>query len=189
MEKIIWEVRYRSLIGVVRYCKKCSQKKKYICSGQFRINAQRKSLDIWLIYKCSYCDTTWNSEIYSRINPQSLSLERLEKFHRNDSELVRKYGMDVGFLRRNGAEVYLPDYEIIGDEICIGAAKELRIVSQYPCSLKVSTILREKLSLSRKEFEKMLICGEIRSHSMDDLTKCKLNQGIIVLIGYGTDSR
>ena len=105
MKKITREVQYRSPVVAVRYCKKCGRKSRFLCTGLFRVNANRKCLDIWLIYKCASCDTTWNSTIYSRIAPQSISPVLLEKFHANDSELAGEYAMDVALLRKNGARV------------------------------------------------------------------------------------
>lgn len=186
MQKIIWEVQYLSPPLAVKYCKKCGKKSDYICSGLFRVNAQRKYLDIWLIYKCSNCDTTWNSTVYSRINPQSLSPELLEQFHTNDSNLVEQYAMDIELLRRNGAEVGLPNYRITGDKICIGNPTELHIISKYSCQLKVSTILREKLYLSQKAFDQILACGQIKSISGLDLKKCKLHSEVVLTIGSDT---
>ena len=98
MKKIVWEIEYFSLPPVIKYCKKCREKKAFICSGQFRVNAQRKSLDIWLIYKCSSCDTTWNATLYSRISPQSLNPELLEAFHRNDEMLIEQFAMNADLL-------------------------------------------------------------------------------------------
>ncbi|MEM1484469.1 DUF1062 domain-containing protein [Oscillospiraceae bacterium PP1C4] len=183
MQKIIWEVQYLSPPPVVRYCKKCGKKSEYICSGLFRVNAQRKYLDIWLIYKCADCDTTWNATIHSRINPQSLSPERLEQYHKNDSELAKQHAMDMELLRRNGAEVGSPDYTIVGDEVCVDKPTELHIISKYSCRLKVSTILREKLSLSQKAFDQMLACEQIKSISELDLRKCKLSGEAVLMIG------
>ena len=88
MEKIVWEIQYLSILPVLRYCKKCGKKSTFTCSGQFRINAQRRCLDIWLIYKCSSCDTTWNATIYSRVSPQSLPMGLLDNFYKNDEEFV-----------------------------------------------------------------------------------------------------
>ncbi|SMD15890.1 DUF1062 domain-containing protein [Sporomusa malonica] len=186
MQKITWEVQYLSPPLAVRYCKKCGKKSEYLCSGLFRVNAQRKYLDIWLIYKCSNCDTTWNSTIYSRTNPQSLSPELLEQFHTNDSNLVEQYAMDIELLRRNGAEVGLPNYRITGDEICIDNPTELHIISKYSCQLNVSTILREKLYLSQKAFAQMLSCGQIKSISGLDLKKIKLHNEVVLAIGSNT---
>lgn len=50
-------------------------------------------------------------------------------------------------------------------------------------SYKVSTLLREKLGLSRKVFDEMLDCGIIRSNSGVDLKKGKLNYEIMLDIG------
>ena len=182
MQKVIWKVQYLSPPPAIRYCKKCGKKSDYICSGLFRVNAQRKSLDIWLIYKCAQCETTWNSTIYSRINPQSISQERLEQFHTNDRSLVEQYAMNTEILRRNGAEVGLPDYIIVGNEICVDTRTELHIISKYPCQLKVSTILREKLNLSLKVFEQMSACGQFESAAGVDLRKTKLNSEFVLTI-------
>ena len=72
MKKIIWEVQSLSLLPVLKYCKKCGRKNLFACSRQFRVNAQRRYLDIWLIYKCCDCNTTWNATVYSRISPQAI---------------------------------------------------------------------------------------------------------------------
>jgi hypothetical protein len=189
MKKAIWEVQYISPPPAIRYCKKCGKKSEYICSGFFRVNAQNKSLDIWLIYKCAHCDTTWNSTIYSRVNPQSLSQELLEQFYTNDSNLVEQYAMNVEMLHRNGAEAGLPKYKILGDEICLDAPTELHIISKYPCKLKISAILREKLHLSLKTFEQMLDCGKIESTEGLDLRKCKLNGEIVLAIHDGISTK
>lgn len=183
MEKITWKVQSLSRPLAVRYCKKCCKKSEYISSGLFRVNAQRKHLDIWLIYRCSNCSATWNSTVYSRINPQSLSPELLERFYTNDSSLVEQYARDIELLRKNGAEVGFQDYRITGDGFCFDHPAELHILSKYACQLKVSKIIRQKLSLSKQAFDQMLDRGQIRSNSGLDLKKCKLNYEAVVIVG------
>lgn len=70
---------------------------------------KKKTLDIWLIYKCVHCNTTWNSTIYSRVSAQKLGAALLEKFHNNDKNLAAKYAMDISLLQRNGATLKKPD--------------------------------------------------------------------------------
>ena len=48
MEKKMWEIQFLSLPHILKHCKKCGKKMAFTCSEQFRINAQRKYLDIWL---------------------------------------------------------------------------------------------------------------------------------------------
>lgn len=182
MKKIVWEVQYLSPPSVVRYCKKCGKKAEFVSSGMFRINGQRKYLDIWLIYKCSDCDTTWKSTIYSRINPKCISNDLLEQFHMNDSALAEKYAMDVELLRRNGVEPGIPAYKVVGEEICLNIPIHLCIISEYPSQIKVSTILREKLSLSQSAFENMLVSGQIRSMFGLDLKKSKLHTEVNLIM-------
>ena len=185
MKKIVWEIEYFSLPPVIKYCKKCREKKAFICSGQFRVNAQRKSLDIWLIYKCSSCDTTWNATLYSRISPQSLNPELLEAFHRNDEMLIEQFAMNADLLHKNGVEMGLPSYAIIGEDFSPTEAVTLEIKSKYFVHIKVSAIIREKLHLSQKDYLQLIDNGKIRSIPDLDVHKCRLKNGITVV--FNTD--
>ena len=89
---------------VVKYCKKCRKKAEFASSGAFRVNAQRKSLDVWLIYKCKKCNTTWNLTILSRVASGAIPPELLCGFLDNDTELAIRYATDIALIKRNGAE-------------------------------------------------------------------------------------
>lgn len=186
MEKITWDIQYISPPPAIKYCKKCGKKTEYIYSKLFRINAQRKHLDIWLIYKCSDCDSTWNMTIYSRINPKSIAPEILDGFHSNNEELAKRYAMDTELIRKNGAEVGLPKYEILGANINFNIPTELHIKSSYPSRLKISSLLREKMNLSQNAFEQMITSGSIRSTSGLDLKKCRLQADAMLIIDKWT---
>ena len=144
MQKIVWEVQNLSLLPVLKYCKKCGRKSQFICSRQFRVNANRRCLDIWLIYKCSDCNTTWNAAVYSRISAQAFNPALLERFHKNDKDLVEEYAMDSRFLQENGAETGLPGYAVIGDCFSLNKAVELKIKSKYSLPVKISSVVRGK---------------------------------------------
>lgn len=186
MNTIIWEVKYLSRPKVNRYCKKCRAKREYISSESFRVNAQKKHLDIWLIYRCAHCGTTWNLTIYSRINPHSISREMLCKFTCNDSDLARQYAMDTDLIKKNGAEAETMPYSIIGDDIDPFTAVRVKIVSEYPSKLRLSKILREKLLISRKTFDEMVSWGMIRTENGADIRKCGLQRETIVTIDFAS---
>ena len=90
---------------VVRSCRRCRKKTTFFSSGLFRVNGQKKKLDVWLIFKCSVCNTTWNLTILSRVAPRSIPFGLLSGFHENDAELAELYASDVELIRRNGAEL------------------------------------------------------------------------------------
>lgn len=180
---IIWEIQYCDPPAVVRYCKKCGKKSEYICSGEFRVNAQQKALDIWLIYKCIHCNTTWNSTIYSRVSPQKLGITLLEQFHSNEKNLAMQYAMDFSLLQRNGAEIKMPAFQVIGEDISLEKAVCVKIQSQYVLPLKVSSVLRTKLGISQRKFDTLLLNNRIQGNTGQDLKKCKLSSsGIIITI-------
>lgn len=104
MKKTYSGAQYPDAPAAVRYCKRCGVKTEFYSSGLFRMNAHQKNLDVWLIYKCSKCGTTWNMTVFTRVNPRSLSPELLEGFQNNDAEIALRYARDSALIKRNGAE-------------------------------------------------------------------------------------
>ena len=181
MREIQWEVQYLALPPVRKYCKKCNETMQFVCSGRFRVNAQKKRLDVWLIYRCSGCDTVWNAALYTQIHPDSLPPGWLEGFSRNDPALVERFVMDTGLLRKNGAEPELPSYSILGETFSPEETVLLTIKSGYSMPLKVAAILKEKLGWSRRELEQRIARQTIRSIPECDLSRCRLQSGIVLL--------
>lgn len=174
MHTVKWDIQYISPPPVIKYCKKCGKKTEYICSGLFRVNSQRKYIDIWLIYKCSDCQSTWNMTIFSRISPKSIDPELLEEFQTNNKDLAMKYAMDTTLINKNGGEAGLPDYKILGPAVNFTFPVKLQINSPYPSRLKVSALLREHMNLSQSTFEQMVVNGSIQSPCGLDIKKCRV---------------
>ena len=182
MKKIAWEVQYLSLPTVSKHCKKCGVKTQFTCSEKFRVNAQRRALDVWLIYNCPDCNTTWNARVYSHISPQSINPIQLEGFHKNEQSLVETYAMDRDFLYRNGVdEVEIPPYSIIGDDFLSNENVELTIKNSYPLPVKVSTLIKEKLHLSHTAYLRLIDNKNIKSIPELDLRKCKLKKNMTLV--------
>lgn len=127
------------------------------------------------------CDTTWNATIYSRVSPQSLPTDLLDDFYKSNEELVEHYAMNGDFLRGNGVEVGLPSYSVVGNNFSLDETVELEIKSKYSCSMKVSSIVREKLHLSQKKYLQLILNGRIKSISDQNLKSRRLKNGIILV--------
>ena len=136
---------------------------------------------IWLIYKCACCNTTWNSAIYSRVPPQKLGTNLLEQFHCNNKILATQYAMDIPRLQRNGAEIKMPAYQVIGEDISLEKPVRIKIQSQYVLPLKISSILRTKLGISQREFNAVLLNNRIEVDTGQDLKKCKLSSSEVIV--------
>lgn len=191
MNDIKWTIQYDRPPAPVRYCKKCNTRQEFISSGQFRVNAQGKYLDIWLIYKCSCCSSTWNAAIYSRVNPGSLPPGLLSRFHGNDPSLAMQYAMDTGFLRKNGAGIQLPSHRVEGPVFQLAdspASAEpvssivLWIDNPYPLPVRVHAILKSKLRLSQSRLDLLADSGRIQCADGRELKKSRTENHIKLYI-------
>ena len=86
-------------------CGGCGKKQEFINSYRFRVNANGKSVDVWLIYRCKKCKHSKNLTIYERTLSGKIPEELFESFMNNDMETAMKYGSDIDFLKRNNAEL------------------------------------------------------------------------------------
>lgn len=182
---IIWSLRVKAAPTADRYCKRCGTKTAFASSGLFRVNAQQKSLDVWLIYKCTVCDTTWNLTVLSRVAPRSIPPVLLRGFYENDGELALRYAADAALIKRNGAQPGQPDIEVVGADIAHGESVRIRLIPEQPLEIKAATVLRKKLGLSGSEFDKLLASGTLVCVSGHDLQKSKLSGEIIVELRHG----
>ena len=90
---------------VYHRCGGCGKKQEVVNSGKYRVNANGKSVDVWLIYRCKKCKHSWNLTIYERTNPGKIPAELFEAFLENDQDTAMAYGRDIDFLKRNHAEL------------------------------------------------------------------------------------
>lgn len=104
---------------IIRNCPGCGTKKHYVNTGNFRINANGRRIDVWLIYQCEKCKSTYNLTILERVRPEDISPDSYRKFLSNDRELAIEYGCNRQILSKNRAE---PDWEHISYEITGGEA-------------------------------------------------------------------
>jgi hypothetical protein len=93
-----WSLRPLELPRPWRYCASCSTARAFVCSERFRVNAQKKALDVWLNYRCECCEDVWKFPLLER-RPVSALGPALDDFARHDPALVWKYAFDIPRLR------------------------------------------------------------------------------------------
>lgn len=161
LKKYQWELIPDSLPIVKRSCPKCNEKTNYINSEKFRINANKNNIDIWLIYKCEKCKSTWNMTIYERIKPCNISKHEYDRFLSNDRELAREYAFNLGIYSKNKAEVILEhiNYTLVQRKLEAYYIREnefvIELVCKYPIELRVDKLLSDILGISRSKIKSM----------------------------------
>jgi hypothetical protein len=179
IKTVLWNIVPLSAPTVVKNCSKCGGQAEFACSGNFRINAQQRNLDVWLIYQCKHCQTTWNMELYSRVKPNQLPPDLYDHFLHNDSATAMKYAFDRQVLDRNKATANYEavEYVIQGKTEWDRTDDEIMLVinSAYAIPLRADKILCEQLHLSRKDITKLFQSGTIVNLSNDKNEKAKIN--------------
>lgn len=179
METIRWKIVPAAAPDVLKACSKCGRNASFECTGRFRINAQQKKLDVWLIYRCRECKTTWNMELLSRVAPDRIPRRLYEKYLANDAQTAMRCAFDAQLLKRNGAA---PDY---GSAVCNAEGEDilkisegkimLELVPPYPLGLRAGRLLGARLGLSGSRMDALYRAGAVVSLSSEKGEREKLS--------------
>ena len=182
-----WRLVPAGLPTVLRYCTKCGNESEFACSGNFRVNANQNNIDIWLIYQCQSCNTTWNMEILSRISSGRIDKELYHKCINNDRELAARYAFDTVLHSKNKSTLFYDNmtYDILGDIPELSAVRgeiTIEITSDYPVDIRLDRILGRQLGISRESIKRMTKNGSLYAEGIKDISKAKLKTGIMLHI-------
>ena len=186
----IWEVKARNTPLLKRKCNHCNSDRFY-CSEKFRINAQKKNIDIWLIYNCIKCDNTYNMTIFSRTKPEMINKDLLNKFSENKTEIAWKYAFSRETSRKNNVELdfgsveYDIQYEYISVEDILnfdGDIATFKIKYPFDFNLKLSAVIRICFKLSANKLNKLIQAQVISIQEKHLQKKHKVKNGDIVRV-------
>ncbi|SFH75683.1 DUF1062 domain-containing protein [Amycolatopsis regifaucium] len=139
---------------------------RFRASGKFRVNANRKLIDVWLLVLCTACGDTAKLTVLERANVRTVRPELLDRLHDNDAGLTAELLQDPVVRRRNrialdwdnawrldtGGSNHL-DREVIDVSVRFGARIPVRPVR----------LIAEGCALSRAEVERLIVEGNLVS--------------------------
>ncbi|WP_107102067.1 DUF1062 domain-containing protein [Streptomyces silaceus] len=96
----IWVVMPTCLPTVVRRCHACASE-RFRANGRFRVNANHKLLDAWVLVLCASCGDTAKLTVFERTNVRSVRPDLLDRMHDNDPSLAAELLQDPVVQRRN----------------------------------------------------------------------------------------
>lgn len=162
---LVWRAVPKHTPVVHRRCSRCNTRTEFVSSDKFRINGSGRKLDVWLIYKCTLCNQTWNSTILTRVSPESIGAELYQAMLDNDAATAWRYAFDLEILKRNQVEAD-PNvaYEIEGEHPELGTAKslELKLDVPLPINARLDTLLSQQLGIARKRLHALFEQGALR---------------------------
>ncbi|MFC7263398.1 DUF1062 domain-containing protein [Streptomyces lutosisoli] len=160
-----WVVAPTCLPLVLRRCHACASE-RFRTSGKFRVNANHKLIDAWLLALCTGCGETTKLTVLERMHVRSVRPELLDRMHDNDPDLAAELLQDPVVRRRNrialdwdnawrldtGGSDHL-DREVIDVSVRFAARIPVRPVR----------LIAEGCGLSRAEVERLITDGKLVS--------------------------
>lgn len=160
-----WVVIPTCLPLILRRCHACASE-RFRASGKFRVNANHKLLDAWLLALCTACGETAKLTVLERMNVRCIRPALLDRLHDNDPGLTAELLQDQVVRRRNRialdwhnawrldrAESVPLDREVIHVSV--------RFAAQIP--VRPERLIAEGCGLSRAEVERLITEGKLVS--------------------------
>ncbi|MCA0011606.1 DUF1062 domain-containing protein [Mesorhizobium sp. B292B1B] len=156
--RIRWMIAPQAAPRPLTTCNRCGGVKAHRSSGKFRVNANGKRIDAWLIYRCVECDNSWNFGIFERRNRRDIEPALLRALESNDPELARRHAFDVIALRGQVGRVEeFPDVAVhktaLGGTSEAASVLELQVGLEMPISLRLDRLLANELGISRSRLQ------------------------------------
>lgn len=183
--EVTWRIIPNNTPLLIRHCSKCNRKMEYYCSEKFRMNSNGMKNDVWIIYKCTKCDTTLKLTICSGVKPQDIPKELFDKFTHNDAELAWKYAFDRNFLKQHDCIVHYADvgYVVEGfNPDDLDGSLIVHLESLYYFDLKLRTFLSNILGISAGKLKKFVDKGFVTTDPVCDVMKYKIRSDFMVLM-------
>ena len=149
---------------VIRNCSGCGTKAVFQNTNCFRVNANGRKIDVWLIYQCVKCKHTSNLSIYERKNPETIRKEEYDKFMRNSSELALRYGTDSQLFSKNRAEIdwseirysfRLEDGALHEDGEVAEKGNHIVLRNRFMLKVRRDKVVSELLGVTRSRFREL----------------------------------
>ncbi|GAB2585067.1 DUF1062 domain-containing protein [Streptomyces capparidis] len=163
-----WVVTPTCLPLVVRPCRGCASR-RFRTDGKFRVNANHKLIDAWLLALCTVCGETAKLTVLERVNVRSVRPGLLDLLHGNDPGLAAELLRDPVVRRRNRIALDWddawrlvtgrPDREDHEDHEVLDVS--VRFAARIP--VRPVRLIAEGCGLSRAEVERLITKGGLVS--------------------------
>ncbi len=163
---VTWTILPQQPPQPLLHCKRCGGTRSYKTSGKFRVNANGKQVDAWLIYKCTTCDNTWNRPILERRPVASIEPLLLASLSANEAALAERLAFDAEALKRWAPRLDETAGAVVTKAVLAGSTARTRAlqivcVVPSPLALRLDRLLAEELRLPRARIKALAASGAL----------------------------
>jgi hypothetical protein len=160
-----WVVVPTCLPLVLRRCHGCASE-HFRASGKFRVNANHKLIDAWLLALCTVCGETTKLTVLERMNVRSVRPDLLDLLHDNDPGLTAELLQDPVVRRRNRIALDWDNawrLDTGGSDQLEGEAIEVSVRFAARIPVRPVRLIAEGFGFSRAEVERLITEGNLVS--------------------------
>ncbi len=147
-------------------CGRCGLVTAFRSSGRFRVNANGRRVDAWLVYRCGRCEKSWNRPLLERQPVASLDPGLLPALLANDAATARAVAFDLADLRRRAERVEILDRVEIR-RLCRAGVPEaatrldIELRTVRPVGLRLDRLLADGLGVPRARIGALQDAGHL----------------------------
>ncbi|MEW1586798.1 DUF1062 domain-containing protein [Micromonospora vinacea] len=148
-----------------RRCHACASR-RLRANGKFRVNANHKLLDVWLLALCTSCGETAKLTVLERMTVRSISPELLDRLHANDSGLAAGLLQDPAVQHRNRFALDWTDawrLETGGSEHLDLDVIDVAVRNAARIPVRPVRLIADGCGLSRGEVDRLITEGKVVS--------------------------
>ncbi|WP_231515489.1 DUF1062 domain-containing protein [Herbidospora cretacea] len=156
-----WTVRRTRLPLLSLRCVGCGSESFTTGEGRFRVNANGKLLDVWLLVRCVSCDRTGKLTVHERMPVRCLEADRLRGYRDNDPGLVAATLLDPLFAHRNRITLdWAGAWRLDGPPVPLDGVWPVRVEVGFadPVPVRADRLIARGLGLSRREVALRVKC-------------------------------
>lgn len=160
-----WAVVPTRLPTIVRRCHTCSAA-SFRATGRFRVNANHKLLEAWLLARCARCGGTAKLTVLERVNVRSVRPDLLDRLHHDDPDLTAELLRDPVVRRRNRIALDWDNawrLDTGGVDRWADEAIDISVHFAAPVPVRPVRLIAEGFGVSRTEVDKLIADGRLVS--------------------------
>lgn len=160
-----WLVRPHAFPTIRRRCRTCPST-EFETQGRFRVNANHKVLDVWLLALCARCGETVKLTVLERVRVRSIDPAMLSRFHANDAALAARWLADPRVAQRNDIALDWSDaWRLETEPVDLPKADILDVGVRFarPIPLRLTAVIARGLEMSGSEVARHIAAGRLTS--------------------------
>ncbi|ADD45712.1 DUF1062 domain-containing protein [Stackebrandtia nassauensis] len=160
-----WVVMPTRLPLIRRRCHVCASA-RFGPSGKFRVNANQKLIDVWLLALCTGCGETTKLTVLERTRVRAIPSGLLDRLLHDDPDLIAELLQDPAIQRRNRVCLDWEDaWRLDTGEPDRQGAEVIEVAVHFAARIpvRVERLIAEGLGLSRAEVERLTVTGNLVS--------------------------